>query len=118
MRSRAFSVSVSPDCVSIFNDLKLGKELKWIVYQIADNGKEIVVEHSEKKTEESEEEQWNRFREFLLNSKTKNKAGKEGRGARYAVYDVMYDAAAGSYGEGLRYVFADFLPRPSERQRC
>ncbi|KAB2575876.1 Actin-binding cofilin/tropomyosin type [Lasiodiplodia theobromae] len=105
-------VSVSPDCVSIFNDLKLGKELKWIVYQIADNGKEIVVEHSEKKTEESEEEQWNRFREFLLNSKTKNKAGKEGRGARYAVYDVMYDAAAGSYGEGLRnkITFLSWIP--------
>lgn len=72
---------------------------------IADNGKEIVVEKSEKKSEESEEDQWNKFREFLLNSKTKNKAGKEGPGARYAIYDVEYDAAAGSYGEGLRYVY-------------
>ncbi|KAL0262386.1 hypothetical protein SLS55_003832 [Diplodia seriata] len=98
------AVSVSPDCVSKFNELKLGKEIKWIVYQIADNGKEIVIEKTEPKSEESEEAQWNAFREYLINSKTKNKAGKEGPGARYAVYDVMYDAAAGSYGEGLRYV--------------
>ncbi|GME30773.1 Actin-binding cofilin/tropomyosin type [Neofusicoccum parvum] len=105
-------VSVSPDCVSIFNELKLGKDLKWIVYMIADNGKEIVVEKSEKKSEESEEDQWNKFREFLLNSKTKNKAGKEGPGARYAIYDVEYDAAAGSYGEGLRnkITFLSWIP--------
>ncbi|OMP89322.1 Cofilin, partial [Diplodia seriata] len=108
----ASSVSVSPDCVSKFNELKLGKEIKWIVYQIADNGKEIVIEKTEPKSEESEEAQWNAFREYLINSKTKNKAGKEGPGARYAVYDVMYDAAAGSYGEGLRnkITFLSWIP--------
>ncbi|KAK7512399.1 cofilin [Phyllosticta citricarpa] len=106
------SVSVAPDCVSVFNDLKLGKDLKWIVYQIADNGKEIVVEKTEKKSSETEEEQWNKFREFLLNSKTKNKAGVEGAGARYAVYDVEYAAAASNYGEGTRnkIAFLSWIP--------
>lgn len=74
------------------------------MYTIADNGKEIVVEHSEKKTEDSQEDQWNKFREYLLASKSKNKMGKEGPGARYAIYDVEYEAPGGSYGEGTRYV--------------
>ncbi|KAF2142764.1 uncharacterized protein K452DRAFT_286391 [Aplosporella prunicola CBS 121167] len=105
-------VSVSPECISVFNELKLGKDLKWIVYMIADNGKEIVVEHTEKKSDASQEEQWNAFREFLVNSKTKNKAGKEGPGARYAIYDVEYDAPGGSYGEGTRnkIAFLSWIP--------
>ncbi|EAT76172.2 hypothetical protein SNOG_16474 [Parastagonospora nodorum SN15] len=40
------SVSVSPECISTFNELKLGKDIKWIIYKISDDWKEIVVEES------------------------------------------------------------------------
>ncbi|KAF2091124.1 hypothetical protein K490DRAFT_54027 [Saccharata proteae CBS 121410] len=102
-------VSVAPDCVTAFNELKLGKDVKWIVYKIADNGKEIVVEHQEKKSEGTEEAQWDAFREYLCNSKSKSKDGSEGPGARYAVYDVQY-AAPGGEGTRNKIAFLSWIP--------
>jgi len=97
-------VSVHPDCVNAFNDLKLGKSTKWIIYKISDDWKEIVVE------ETSQEDDWSVFREKLLNSKSKDKKGKEGIGGRYAVYDVEYEM-----GEGTRnkIVFLSWIPDDS-----
>ncbi|CAC9888100.1 hypothetical protein D6C98_00442 [Aureobasidium pullulans] len=86
------SVSVSPECITAFNDLKLGKSTKWIIYKISDDWKEIVVEDS------STEANYSVFREKLLNAKSKDRRGNEGIGGRYAVYDVEYDTA----GEGKR----------------
>lgn len=77
-----FRVSVSPECITAFNDLKLGKSTKWIIYKISDDWKEIVVE------ETSSDPDWGKFREKLLNAKSKDKRGKEGMGGRYAVFDV------------------------------
>ncbi|KAK8205284.1 cofilin [Zalaria obscura] len=85
-------VSVSPDCITAFNDLKLGKSTKWIIYKISDDWKEIVVEES------STSDDYSAFREKLLNAKSKDRKGKEGMGGRYAVYDVQYDTE----GEGSR----------------
>jgi len=86
-------VSISPDCVSKFNELKLNKKIKYILYKLDDGYKQIVVE------EASENGDWDHFREKLLSAKSKNKAGKEGKGPRYAVYDFNYDLAS---GEGSR----------------
>jgi len=88
------SVSVSPECISAFNDLKLGKSTKWIIYKISDDWKEIVVE------ETSTSADYSAFREKLLNAKSKDRRGKEGMGGRYAVYDLEYE----NEGEGKRYV--------------
>jgi cofilin len=88
-------VSVAPECVSAFNELKLGKSMKWIIYKISDDWKEIVVE------ETSTESEWADFREKLLNAKSKDRKGKEGIGGRYAVFDVQYELES---GEGTRYV--------------
>ncbi|CAD0097973.1 unnamed protein product, partial [Aureobasidium mustum] len=85
-------VSVAPECITAFNDLKLGKSTKWIIYKISDDWKEIVVEDS------STEANYSVFREKLLNAKSKDRRGNEGIGGRYAVYDVEYDTA----GEGKR----------------
>jgi hypothetical protein len=68
--------------------------LKWIIYKISDNWKEIVVEESSKDAD------YDTFREKLINSKSMDKAGKEGIGPRYAIYDFEYDAPG---GEGKRY---------------
>jgi len=95
-------VSVAPECVSAFNDLKLGKETKWIIYKISDDWKEIVVE------ETSTEADFGVFREKLLNAKSKDRKGKEGMGGRYAVYDVEYETD----GEGKRskITFISWVP--------
>ncbi|KAL1304444.1 hypothetical protein AAFC00_003441 [Neodothiora populina] len=95
-------VSVAPECISAFNDLKLGKSTKWIIYKISDDWKEIVVE------ETSSTADYSAFREKLLNAKSKDKKGKEGIGGRYAVYDMEYETA----GEGSRskITFISWVP--------
>jgi hypothetical protein len=55
--------------------------------------------------EVSKSDDWDEFREKLINAKTKNKMGKEGKGPRYAVYDFAYDLAS---GEGLRLETSNF----------
>ena len=89
----ANSVSVTPACVSKFNELKLGKSIKWIIYKLSDDYKEIVVE------EESSDSDWEKFQNKLLNAKSPYR-GKEGKGPRYAVYDFQYELEG---GEGTRY---------------
>ncbi|PMD17639.1 hypothetical protein NA56DRAFT_661932 [Hyaloscypha hepaticicola] len=87
------SVSVAPDCITKFNELKLNKKLKFIIYKLSDDNKEIVIE------ETSENGDWDFFREKLLKAESKNKMGKVGKGPRYAIYDFNYDLAS---GEGSR----------------
>jgi cofilin len=60
------SVSLSNDCVSKFNELKLNKKLKFIIFKLTDDYKEIVVE------EASEDPDWEVFREKLINAESKN----------------------------------------------
>jgi len=84
---------VSPECITAFNDLKLKKETKFIIYKLDDDYKEIVVE------ETSTNGDWDTFREKLVNATSKTKTGKTGKGPRYAIYDFSYDLAS---GEGSR----------------
>ena len=60
-------VSISPDCISKFNELKLNKKIKYILYKLSDDYKEIVVE------ETSEDGDWDVFREKLVNAQSKTK---------------------------------------------
>ncbi|KAH7321184.1 hypothetical protein B0I35DRAFT_208905 [Stachybotrys elegans] len=81
--------TVSQECISAFNELKLAKKYKYIIFKLSDNFKEIVVE------ETSEQDDWESFREKLINATTKNRSGAVGKGPRYAVYDVEYNLASG-----------------------
>lgn len=94
-------VQVAPECIEAFNELKLNKSHKWIIYKISDDWKQIVVE------ETSKEANYAAFREKLLNAKSKNKKGEEVMGGRYAVYDIGYDL-----GEGQRnkITFISWVP--------
>jgi len=85
-------VQVAPECITKFNELKLGKSIKYIIYKLSDDNKEIVVE------ETSENKDWDEFRNKLVSAKSKVR-GKETKGPRYAVYDFEYDLAS---GEGSR----------------
>lgn len=87
------SVSVAPECISAFNDLKLGKSIKYIIYKLSDDYKQIVVEDS------GTDSNYEHFQQKLLNAKSGHK-GKEGKGPRYAVYDFQYELEG---GEGTRY---------------
>jgi len=85
-------VSVAPECVTTFNELKLGKgTIRYIIYKLSDDYKQIVVE------EQSADSDWESFQSKLLNAKSSYK-GKEGKGPRYAVYDFQYEQE----GEGKR----------------
>lgn len=92
-----FRVSVSPECVAKYNELKLGKSIKYIIYRLSDDYKEIIVEDT------STDDNWETFQEKLLNAKASHK-GKEGKGPRYAVYDFQYELEG---GEGTRYAVSN-----------
>lgn len=94
---------MAPECISAFNELKLGKDTKYIIYKISDDWKEIVVE------ETSKEADWSVFREKLINAKSKDKKGKEGIGGRYAVYDVSYELESGE-GTRSKITFISWCP--------
>jgi hypothetical protein len=85
--------TVNQDCITAFNDLKLNKKYKYIVYKLSDDYKEIVVEHA------SENRDWEDFREKLINATSKSRSGAVGKGPRYAVYDFEYNLAS---GDGIR----------------
>ena len=89
---------MSQDCITKFNELKLGKTTKYIIYKLSDDFKEIVVEDA------SSDADWDAFREKLINAKSKTKTGAVTKGPRYAVYDFSYDLAS---GEGSRYIFRE-----------
>lgn len=95
--SRLFRASVSPECILKYNELKLGKSIKYIIYRLSDDYKEIIVEDT------STDSNWEEFQEKLLNAKASHK-GKEGKGPRYAVYDFQYELEG---GEGTRYGVSD-----------
>ncbi len=59
---------MSQECVTAFNDLKLAKKYKYIVFKLTDDNKEIVVE------EASADKDWETFREALVNATSKNRA--------------------------------------------
>ena len=60
--------SVSQECITAFNDLKIGKKYKYIVFKLSDDNREIVVE------EASTDKDWEVFREKLVNATTKSKS--------------------------------------------
>ena len=84
---------MAPECITTYNELKLGKSIKYIIYKLSDDYKEIVVE------DKGEDDDWTVFQSKLMNAKSGYK-GKEGKGPRYAVYDFEYELDA---GEGKRY---------------
>lgn len=96
-------VSVASECITAFNDLKLKKSYKWIIYKISDDWKEIVVEDS------SAEDDYSAFREKLLDAKSKDRRGNEGVGGRYAVYDISYDVSA-TEGSRSKITFISWVP--------
>ncbi|ODA81631.1 hypothetical protein RJ55_00132 [Drechmeria coniospora] len=85
--------TVAPECITAYNDLKLSKKHKYVIFKLSDNFSEIVVE------EASDNKDWDTFREKLINATSKSKSGTVGKGPRYAVYDFEYSLSS---GDGVR----------------
>ena len=97
---------MAPECIQAFNELKLGKSTKWIIFKISDDWKEIVVE------ETSTDPDYSKFREKLVNAQSKSKRGESaplGVGGRYAVFDVEYEAEGGE-GKRSKITFISWVP--------
>jgi hypothetical protein len=60
--------TVSADCVTAYNDLKLNKKYKYVIYKLSDDNKEIVVDSTSEDGPEYEQ-----FREKLVNAQSKSK---------------------------------------------
>ncbi|KIX99279.1 uncharacterized protein Z520_04855 [Fonsecaea multimorphosa CBS 102226] len=92
-------LSVNPDCVSKFNDLKLGRGgPKYIIYKISDDQKEIVVD------EVGSEPDYDTFREKLIAKKEAN--GKDR--PSYAIYDVEFELEGGE-GKRSKIAFITYI---------
>ena len=74
-------VAVSDDCISVFQELKLKKKFKFIVFSLSNDNRTIVVEKT------VEQGDYDDFIENLPNDE-----------CRYAVFDFEYD----TNGEGMR----------------
>jgi cofilin len=84
-----YSVSVHDDCIEAFNELRMSRKVKYVIYKISDDMKQIVVD------EKSGEEDYEIFREKLASATD----AKGNPAPRYATYDVEYDLGG---GEGKR----------------
>lgn len=62
------SATVSQECIAAYNELKLSKTLKYIVFKLSDNYKEIEVEHT------SQDADWEDFRDKLIKATSKSRS--------------------------------------------
>ncbi|KAK2766211.1 hypothetical protein FQN54_007727 [Arachnomyces sp. PD_36] len=93
-------VSINPECITAYNELRVGKgNPKYIIFKIADNRKEIVVE------EKSADDNYDNFREKLEGAKD----SKGNPTPRYAVYDVEFELEGGE-GRRNKIVFISWVP--------
>ena len=58
-----YRATVSAECISTFNELKIGKNNKFIIYKLSDDLTEVVVDQT------SADGDWEQFRTALLDAK-------------------------------------------------
>jgi len=96
----ASGVAASEECINAFNDLKLRHKYKYIIYAIASDDKEIVVEKAEPTDNSvSNEEAYEKFLTHLTD-------------ARYAVFDFVFEKEDGS-GTRNKICFITWSPDTS-----
>ncbi|KAL4940023.1 hypothetical protein BDV06DRAFT_26745 [Aspergillus oleicola] len=103
--SLASGVSIQDECITAFNDFRMtggrsGAKPKFIIFKIADNNKEVVVDTI------SEDPHYEVFLKKLDEAKDANKKPLP----RYAVYDVEYDLGGGE-GQRSKIIFISWVPQ-------
>lgn len=96
-------VTVADDCITTYQELKLNKKHKFIIYKLSDDFKTIIVDTVD------DSEDWEVFREKLINAETKSKTGVVGKGPRYAIYDFKFDLSSGE-GSRNKIMFISWSP--------
>ncbi|KAL4912403.1 cofilin [Aspergillus aurantiobrunneus] len=102
--SLASGVTITDECINAFNEFRMsggakGAKTKFIIFKIADNKKEVVIDDTSKDPD---------YEVFL--SKLENAKDSKGNPApRYAVYDVEYDLGGGE-GQRSKIVFISWVP--------
>ncbi|KAG0207440.1 cofilin [Mortierella sp. GBA30] len=92
--SSSSGVSVDKACLDAFQDLKLGKKLKYIIYKLAEDNKSIVV---------AKQATTGTYDEFLTELPAND--------CRWAVYDFDYKIAD---GDRNKIVFYSWSPEDSK----
>jgi len=83
-------VAVNDDCVTVYNELKLGHKSKFVIFRITDDYSSIVVDHVAPTTDT-----YDTFESSLPPND-----------CRYAVYDFEWDAQEGKRGKILFVLWA------------
>lgn len=96
-------VGVPTECLSVFQELKLNKKYKYIIYKLSDDNTSVEVEDC------SDDKDWDTFRRKLINAQTKSKNGVMKLGPRYAIYDFDYKLLSGD-GYRNKIVFISWSP--------
>ncbi|KAK6340965.1 cofilin [Orbilia brochopaga] len=92
-------VAVANECVPKFEELKLGKKLKYIIYKLNDNRSQIIVEQEGTLSDSgSYEEQYEEFVGKLPETD-----------CRWAIYDFEYELTAGE-GKRNKICFISWSP--------
>lgn len=67
-------ITVSQDCITAFNDLKLAKKYKWIILKVSDDELNIEVDKTASPNDlpEDPEAQWDAFSETILAAKSRD----------------------------------------------
>ncbi|PAV17110.1 actin depolymerizing factor [Pyrrhoderma noxium] len=99
----ASGVTASEGCISVFNDLKLSRASKWILYKISNDNKEIIVqEKADPSSAKSNQEFFEEFTSKLPSDEP-----------RYGVFDFEFEKEDGS-GKRNRIVFVNWAPDSSK----
>lgn len=88
----SFRVAVDDECVNVFNELKLGKKYKFIIFTLNDDNTKIVVSKA------STETSYDQFIAELPETE-----------CRYAIYDFEYDLGGGE-GKRSKITFITWSP--------
>eukprot|EP01003_Olkasia_polycarbonata_P007835 NODE_934_length_650_cov_498.618968_g863_i0.p1 GENE.NODE_934_length_650_cov_498.618968_g863_i0~~NODE_934_length_650_cov_498.618968_g863_i0.p1 ORF type:complete len:153 (+),score=41.55 NODE_934_length_650_cov_498.618968_g863_i0:34-492(+) len=86
-------VTVTDDCISKFNELKLKHKSRWVSFKISDNQEKIEID----KIEEDRAVDYAAFHKQLSNKE-----------ARYYVFDFEFDA--GADGKRQKILFLNWIP--------
>ncbi|CAN6634276.1 cofilin [Trichomonascus vanleenenianus] len=85
-------IAVADDCISAFEDLKLRKTYKYIIYRVSDDKTQIIVEKTSKDAD------YEKFTADLPENES-----------RYAIYDFEYELSAGE-GKRNKIIFMMWSP--------
>lgn len=96
-------IAISKECIQAYQELKLYKKYRFIIYKLSDDFRTVEVE------ELSNDGDWENFREKLISAQTKSKNGSMGKGPRFAIYDFNYELSSGE-GSRNKIVFISWSP--------